>query len=136
MRKSFDPRLVIFLGVQVKWSVVTMEKSCSCCQFWTILPSACDNMPQNCPTEKVFVETLLCRERDHPAKSRPGKFNPKDAFLGGGCAPNSSRPRNVGLDPQRCPRIFQIHSRLISGVDIRQVRSARLSRKSRTHYER
>jgi hypothetical protein len=104
----------------MRWSFVKMEKSSSCFHFWMIFRSAFDNMPRDCATEEFFVEVLLSREHSHRAIPRPGKRNPKHASLGGNDPPNSSKPRNVGSDPQRRPRIIQIHPHLISGVDIRQ----------------
>jgi hypothetical protein len=95
-----------------------MEKNRSCFQFWTILQSAFDNMPQGCATEEIFVEALLSREHYDRANTRPGELNPKHAFLGGNSAPNSSKPRNVDSDPHKCPGIIQIPPRVISGADV------------------
>jgi hypothetical protein len=77
-------------------------------------------MPEDWSTEEDFVEALPCRDHDDRANTRPGKLNPKHAFLGGNCAANSRKPWNVGLDLHRRARIIQIHPRLISRGDIRQ----------------
>jgi hypothetical protein len=84
------------------------------------LRSVFDNPPQECVIKEIFVEVLLCRKQYHPVKTCPGKIDLKQAFLGDNWAPNSSRPRNVGPDPDRRAKIIQIHPHLIPGVGIRQ----------------
>jgi hypothetical protein len=75
----------------------TLDDSAFCRQQYSVSPCQ----------RKVFVETL-------PGSTTTPlisvlEIHPKRALIGCTCASNSTRPRSVGTDPHRCPRITQVH---------------------------